>query len=93
MAGIRRVMVKIRGRVQGVGFRYFVQRAARARKLSGYVRNEADGSVVVEAQGLESGLEALLQELQFGPSSATVERIHADWLEPVKFEGEFSIRF
>ncbi len=93
MAGVRRVWVRVHGRVQGVGFRYFVQRAARERKLSGYVRNESDGSVVLEAQGLESVLEDLVQEVQFGPSSAHVEKVHVDWLEPVKMETEFNIRF
>ena len=90
---LRRMAATIQGRVQGVGYRYFVQRAAQSRRLSGFVRNQPDGSVLVEAQGPESLLQELLQELQFGPSLATVESMHVDWLEPVKTDVEFIIRF
>ena len=51
MRGRQRLRTCVRGQVQGVGYRYFVQRVARGLNLTGYVKNEPDGSVVVEAQG------------------------------------------
>ena len=93
MAGTRRIQARVYGQVQGVGYRYFVQRVARALKLTGYVRNEGDGSVLVEAQGAEAALTEMLRELQFGPSAASVEKVKTDWLEPARSEGVFTIRF
>jgi len=91
--GPRRVRAKVYGRVQGVGYRYFVHRVARERKLTGFVLNESGGSVLVEAQGPETTLQEFLQELRFGPSVASVEDMHVDWLDPVKGEKSFDIRF
>lgn len=93
MSGVRRLQAKIYGRVQGVGYRYFVHRTARQHKLTGYVMNRPDGSVLVEAQGTEAQLQELLQELRFGPSLATVEDLRVEWLDPVKNEKSFDIRF
>ena len=93
MAGLRRVQARVFGQVQGVGYRYFVQRAARTLRLTGYVRNEPDHTVLVEAQGPETDLEELLRELQFGTSVARVDRLKIDWLDAVKSEDEFLIRF
>ncbi len=91
--GVRRFRVRVVGRVQGVGFRYFVQRAARERHLSGHVKNEPDGTVVVEAQGPEGMLQDLLHELRFGPSLARVDDLRIDWLDPIGTEPGFQIRF
>ena len=65
------------GRVQGVGFRYYVCREAQALELAGWVRNEADGTVTGEAAGDFSRLEAFRDILQRGPSGARVTRL--DW--------------
>ncbi len=91
--GVRRVRVKVLGRVQGVGYRYFVQRVARDRRLTGWVKNEPDGNVTVEAQGPEDVLQDLLRELRFGPSLAQVDDLRVDWLEPARPEAGFQIRF
>jgi acylphosphatase len=93
MVGLRRLQARVFGQVQGVGYRYFVQRVARSLNLTGYVQNEPGGSVLVEAQGPPTLLEELLQEMQFGTSAARVERIKTDWLEAVRAAGEFTIRF
>lgn len=90
---MRRVRVKVTGLVQGVGFRYFVQRAARERRLTGHVKNEPDGTVMVEAQGPEGMLQDLLHELRFGPSLAQVDDLRVDWLDPIGTEQGFQIRF
>ena len=62
----------ITGRVQGVGFRWFVREQARALGLSGLVRNQPDGSVLVDAAGTARGLAQLEDALARGPSGAEV---------------------
>ena len=65
----------IRGRVQGVGFRWFVMSEAERLQLGGYVRNLPDGSVEVVSQGTESALETFEAKLRRGPPAARVEQI------------------
>jgi acylphosphatase len=75
-----RLQAEVLGRVQGVGFRYFVQGEATALGLSGYVRNAADGRrVEVVAEGPRAALERLLAALHRGPPGAYVEGVVADW--------------
>ena len=66
----------VSGRVQGVGFRWFVDHEARQLGVTGYVRNNIDGSVEVLAQGTEQQLNALGKKLQEGPRAARVDRLH-----------------
>lgn len=66
---------RIYGRVQGVGFRYFVLRAARAAGVTGWVRNRPDGSVEALAAGDPESLEELRAALNRGPSAASVLRV------------------
>ena len=65
----------ISGRVQGVGFRYFAERAAQSAGVSGYVRNCSDGTVEVYAIGDPRALEIFKQHLAEGPRSARVEQV------------------
>jgi len=65
----------IRGRVQGVGFRWFVSRAARSRGLRGFVRNLPDGQVEVVACGDPGALEELESKLAEGPLPAAVRNV------------------
>jgi acylphosphatase len=67
--------VRISGRVQGVGFRWFVREEARRLGLSGRVTNLSGGDVEVEAGGERSSLERLRTALQVGPAGAHVERM------------------
>lgn len=69
----------VRGDVQGVGFRYFVQRQAWQEQLAGWVRNLPDGAVECVAQGPRDAVERLLAALREGPAMATVERVDEDW--------------
>ncbi|MGD8321258.1 MAG: acylphosphatase [Gemmatimonadota bacterium] len=71
----------VRGRVQGVGFRWWTQRTGVSLGLGGHVRNLADGTVEVHAAGPSERLDELEEALQRGPASARVEgveRIQAD---------------
>jgi acylphosphatase len=76
-----RLHVLVRGRVQGVGFRWFVRETARELGLAGWVRNRPDGTVEVAAEGSVALLDRLRDELRKGPpgaSVATLEDLEAD---------------
>ena len=65
----------VRGRVQGVGFRWFVREQARALGLAGWVRNLADGDVEVAASGAPAALASLRDALHRGPDGARVSAV------------------
>jgi acylphosphatase len=67
----------VRGRVQGVGFRWFVTRCAERGGLAGRVRNLPDGGVEVLAQGPRDALDQLLDDLRRGPAAARVDDVEA----------------
>jgi acylphosphatase len=76
---MERLHAVVRGDVQGVGFRYFVQRKARQLDLRGWVRNNDDGSVEVVAEGERAALEQLKRALDEGPRMARVDRVDVEW--------------
>lgn len=76
---MERLEAIVHGRVQGVGFRVFVVRRARALGLAGWVANESGGSVRCVAEGPREGLESLLRELRDGPPGAWVDRVDVSW--------------
>jgi len=65
----------VRGRVQGVGFRWFVEREAHVLHIAGWVRNNSDGSVEVLAQGTRDQLSGLRSRLREGPRAARVDAV------------------
>lgn len=75
MTGERSVAVHVTGRVQGVGFRVWVRREAGALGLSGWVRNERDGSVRALLAGSRQAVDEMLTRLRQGPSGAVVEGV------------------
>ena len=77
-----RLVVRVHGRVQGVGYRAFVCDVAQTLGLSGSVQNCRDGSVRVEAEGPRDVLVRLLRTLQEGPPAARVSRVTEEWSEP-----------
>jgi len=84
---IKRVRLSIEGRVQGVGFRYFTVRKAKGLKeVTGWVKNEADGSVTVVAEGPKTELNKLIRNVAEGPRSARVDGMKQNWSEA---SGEF----
>ncbi|PIY97299.1 MAG: acylphosphatase [Candidatus Kerfeldbacteria bacterium CG_4_10_14_0_8_um_filter_42_10] len=89
----KRVLLKIYGQVQGVGFRYYTQDLARRLKLKGWVKNEIDGTVTVAAEGKTKKLEELVSWCRNGSGTAAVEKVEVQWK---KFEGNlerFEIQF
>lgn len=81
------------GRVQGVGFRFFVVDEAERLGLTGWVRNRPDGrSVELIAEGPRPRLEELRRAVSKGPPGAWVERVECSWLEPTGEFVDFSIR-
>lgn len=83
----------VSGLVQGVGFRFFTVRAARARKLRGWVRNLPDGRVEVLAQGESEALEALREDLARGPIGSSVSGIDERAEATAERPEEFDLRF
>jgi acylphosphatase len=74
--------VTIRGRVQGVGYRYFVERDAQSRDLEGWVRNRRDGSVEAVFSGSVDAVAAMIAACRRGPSSARVEAVQDEAADP-----------
>ena len=74
--------VTIRGRVQGVGYRYFVEHEARARGLEGWVRNRRDGSVEAVFSGPAGTVTAMIAACRRGPSSARVQALQDEAANP-----------
>jgi acylphosphatase len=80
--GVAAFRFRVRGRVQGVGYRYFVLREAEQRNLTGFTRNVADGSVEVVAEGSDEVLRDLLARLRDGPAFSRVESVEAEEVAP-----------
>jgi acylphosphatase len=83
----------VSGRVQGVFFRMFVLREAQMLGLCGAVRNQADGSVEVRAEGERDRLERLAERLRRGPPNAVVQDVALDWAEYDHEYDDFSIEY
>ena len=90
----RQLHAIVRGRVQMVGFRYFVAEQAQAMRLTGWVRNGDDGATVeVVAEGEEARLRELEAALRRGPSHARVDGVDADWSGALEGFTDFQLRF
>jgi acylphosphatase len=84
---VERRHVVVHGFVQGVGFRYAVERAARHRGVAGWVRNRPDGTVEAVFEGEADAVEALLRLCQEGPRGAEVTRVEVDAESPEGLDG------
>jgi acylphosphatase len=85
-----RAKLIIKGIVQGVNFRYYTQREAQKRNLTGWVRNLADGSVGAVFEGEEEEVEAMIQWCRHGPPSSRVTELI---VQPEEYRGEFQTFF
>jgi acylphosphatase len=83
----------VNGRVQGVGFRYFVVDEAASLGLRGYARNMYNGDVEVLAQGPRPALERLLTLLWQGPPAAYVDNVQVTWRTPTEHISGFHVRW
>jgi acylphosphatase len=70
-----RLRLVVSGRVQGVGFRWFIREAARRHRLAGWVRNRPDGSVELEASGDDAAFQEFLDVIRDGPPGARVDDV------------------
>src|SRR5215813_5735591 len=81
----------VRGRVQGVGFRWFVEREAHILGIAGWVRNNADGTVEVLAMGTRDQLSGLRSRLQQGPRASRVDDVEESEARPIAGLSTFRI--
>jgi acylphosphatase len=85
---MRKVHVRITGRVQGVGYRLWCERAALVRELTGWVRNRTDGSVEAVFCGADDEVEDMIAACQRGPAAAAVADVDVS-----DFTGEIAAQF
>ena len=74
------VKMKITGKVQGVGFRYFVLRQAQKLGINGWVNNKPNSAVEALAQGEKADLEQFIAKVKEGPSFSRVEDVSLNWV-------------
>jgi acylphosphatase len=83
----KRLHATVHGRVQGVGFRYFVMECANRLDLNGWVRNRFNGTVELVAEGPQDRLDNLIQDLERGSRSSNVTRVDQQFMTA---SGEFT---
>ncbi len=86
-----RLDITVTGRVQGVAFRWYTQKRALSLGLTGWVRNQADGSVRMVAEGPRCDLETFLDWAAGGPDHARVDRREFAWSEAANSFDDFLI--
>ncbi len=90
---IVRAEIIVGGRVQGVGFRYFVLRNALQLGIKGYVKNLITGEVLTVAEGERFKLEELAKLIKIGPTYSDVKKFKVAWLEATNEFENFEVRF
>ena len=88
-----RIHALVQGIVQGVGFRYFVLRAARTAELTGFVKNLRDGSVEIVAEGPREELERFARDVSEGPGRGLVRDVQVEWTESTGEFESFDVSF
>jgi acylphosphatase len=85
------VLVRITGKVQGVGYRVWTRNEAMKLGLTGWVRNETDGSVAALISGSGSAISTMIERFRLGPSGASVSRVETQRAEPAETPSGFLI--
>lgn len=85
------IQIHIQGRVQGVGFRYSTYEIAKKYNIKGWVKNEQDGSVLIEAEGIEEDVTRFLMWCHRGPSFAKVTNVKTSTIPKQGFK-DFTVR-
>ncbi|MDZ7606315.1 MAG: acylphosphatase [Cyclobacteriaceae bacterium] len=80
MSDIRRYKIEVTGRVQGVGYRAFVLRVAESMEITGFAKNQYDGSVLIEAEGSVDKLQLFIDRCKAGPGWAHVSGVQVNEL-------------
>jgi acylphosphatase len=88
-----RYLIIVNGRVQGVGFRYFLQLTASKLNLTGWCKNLMNGDVEVEVQGLEKNVFSFVSEIKKGNGFARVDDIDVKDISVVENEKKFSVKY
>ncbi|MFA5328780.1 MAG: acylphosphatase [Prolixibacteraceae bacterium] len=89
---VKSVSIVVKGRVQGVGFRYFAQYRAEQLNITGWVRNTPDGNVEIEATGEPENMNAFIDRIKIGPSRSIVQSISVSEFTPTRTFTNFTIR-
>ncbi len=90
-ARVESIGFRIRGNVQGVGFRWWARQTARALGLGGWVRNRQDGTVELHAHGPAAALDEFRAALRAGPPGSAVSAVEEFPIDPSSPYGEFEI--
>jgi acylphosphatase len=85
--------LRVFGRIQGVGFRFWAYKQALRLNIRGWIRNEADGTVSCECQGQPDAVKAFTEALRRGPAGARVDRIEAGPVPRGRIHGRFEITY
>lgn len=85
--------IKITGRVQGVGFRYFVQQKAREFGITGWVKNTIEGGILIVAKGDEAVFSTFIDFLSLGPTRARVDKISKYKMDTINDFNNFSVKY
>lgn len=88
----KRLNLNVKGQVQGVGYRYFIQKEAQKLGFTGYVRNSKDGGVEVVVEGEEKDLQNFILFCYNGVGTANVKKIDESWSEAAGVFSDFVIR-
>ena len=92
MSEIKQAHFIVSGFVQGVGYRRFIMHIARKLGLTGWIRNNADGTVEGLVIGAEEAIEQLMEACKKGPFLSTVDNVHVTFDEPQEVHEGFHIR-
>lgn len=90
---MKQVVLKIFGQVQGVGLRHAIFAMARQLKLTGWVKNLADGTVEVLAQGQEKELKKIISWIKTGNGYAEIKKIEEHWQQIDETINDFEIKY
>ena len=85
------IIIKVSGKVQNVGFRFYTKKAAKSLGINGYVKNLPDGSVYIEAEAEDYIIDQFVEWCRKGPSWARVEKINIQENDIMNYVG-FTIR-
>ncbi len=89
----KRAEITIKGRVQGVGYRFFAVNKANELNLAGYAQNKEDGDVFVVAEGEEDDIRIFLDWLKIGPQLSMVNKIITNWFDVSNCFTNFTVKY